>query len=137
MLCTYTRTVFVPDCEQTVDACTPNDKPEEDIAPVEDDSHISDLLEQEPGFPQMESPGMDEMDDSPQLEHDNTPSKSPTRHGYDDDQVSHPDSEPPGEEVNLQEDNNPVSGLKAQPDDLPSGPNNWNPDNLVPHLDTS
>ena len=78
--------------EQTVDARTHNDKTAEDIAPVEDDSHVSDLLEQEPGSPRMESPGVDEMDDSSRLEHNNDPSESPTRRGHDDDQVSHPDS---------------------------------------------
>ena len=121
--------------EQTVDACTHNDETAEDIAPVEDDSHVSDLLEQEPGSLRMESPGVDEMDDSSWLEHDNSPSESPTRCRHDDNWVSHPDSEPPDEEVNLQEDNDPVPGLEVQPDDLPSGPNNWNPDDLVPHLD--
>ena len=67
--------------------------------------------------------------------HDNDPSESPTRRGHDDDWVSHPDSEPPGEEVNPQEDDNPVPGLEVQPDDLPGGPNDWNPDDLVPHLE--
>ena len=94
--------------EQTVDAHTHNDETAEDIAPVEDDSHVSDPLEQEPGLPRMESPGVDEMDDSSRLEHDNNPSESPTRRGHDDNQVSHPDSEPPGEEVNPQEDDDPV-----------------------------
>ena len=121
--------------EQTVDARTHNDETAEDIAPVEDDSPVSDPLEQEPGSPRMESPGVDEMDDSSWLEHDNDPSESPTRRGHDDDRVSHPDSEPPGEEVNPQEDDDPVPGLEAQPDDLPGGPNDWNPDDLVPHLD--
>ena len=119
-----------------MDTCTHNDETAEDIALVEDDSHVSDLLEQEPGSPWMESPGVDEMDDSSWLEHDNAPSESPTRRGHDDDWVSYPDSEPPGEEVNLQEDDDPVPGLKVQPDDLPGGPNDWNPDDLVPHLDT-
>ena len=72
-------------CEQTVDAHTHNDKTAEDIAPVEDDSHVSDLLEQEPGLPWMESLGVDEMDDSSRLEHDNDPSESPTRRRHDDD----------------------------------------------------
>ena len=114
-------------------------KPTEDNALVlsEVDVHTPDLLEQElSGSPHMESPGLDERADSPQLEHNNAHSESPgVIHGAEGDWESQSEPDPPVDEVDLQEDNNPVPGLEAQPDDLPSGPNNWNPDNLVLDLD--
>ena len=117
------------DHEHTVDARIQDGKPAEDNALVlsEDDMHTPDPLEQEfSGSPLMESPGLDERADSPQLEHNNAHSKSPgVRHGAEGDWESQSELDPPIDEVDPQEDNDPVPlGLEVQPDDL------------VLHLDT-
>ena len=127
------------DREHTADARIQDGEPTEDNAPVlsEDDAHTPDPLEQElSGSPRMESLGLDERADSPQLEHNNAHSESHSvGHGAEGDRESQLEPDPPVDKVDPQEDNDPVPGLKAQPDDLPGGPNDWNPDDLVPHLD--
>jgi hypothetical protein len=100
-------------------------------APVEDKALVPDPQEEPPGSLQV---GMLELN-PPQSEHGHSP--SPPRNDLDDN--GNPQCMPNpkhGNEDGQQEDDDAAPGHEAQPDDLPGGPNDWNPDDLVPHLDT-
>jgi hypothetical protein len=105
-------------------------EPVDGTAPAEDEALVPDPQEEPPGSLQV---GMPELD-PPQSEHGHSP--LPSRNDLDDDGNPQcmPDPEH-GNEDGQQEDDDTAPGHEAQPDNLPSGPNNWNPDDLVPHLD--
>jgi hypothetical protein len=118
--------------EQTADAQAHEEDPTEGTGPAEHDAPVPDPLEQVPHG----SLHMDERADTPHPEHENAPSPTGYRPDTNDDWQSQstPDPEPLGNKGSQQEDDDPVPGPDTQPDDLPGGPNDWNPDVLVPHL---
>jgi hypothetical protein len=105
-------------------------EPVDGTAPAEDEALVPDPQEEPPGSPQV---GMLELN-PPQSEHRHSP--SPSQNDLDDNgNAQHMPDPKHGNEDSQQEDDNAAPGREAQPDDLPGGPNNWNPDDLVPHLD--
>jgi hypothetical protein len=114
----------------TPDVCVDKGEPINSTAPAEDEALVPDPQEEPPGSPQV---GMPELN-PPQSECRHSP--LPSWNDLDDDGNPQcmPDPEH-GNEDGQQEDDNAAPGREAQPDNLPGGPNDWNPDDLVPHLD--
>jgi hypothetical protein len=105
-------------------------EPIDDTAPVEDNALVPDPQEEPPRSPQV---GMPELD-PPQSECGHSP--LPSQNELDNDGNPQHMPEPKhGNKDGQQEDDDAAPGREAQPDDLPGGPNDWNPDDLVPHLD--
>jgi hypothetical protein len=95
-------------------------RPVDSTSFAEDNDLVQDPVQEPPGSPQAGMPELDERTEDPPPERVYSPSPSP----------HDPDNE--GREL---DDDDAAPGHEAQPDDLPGGPNDWNPDNLVPHLD--
>src|SRR6266702_4697329 len=119
-----------------------DDHPREDesMYPMQDDNMIPDPSDQEPReSPQMGALDTDGGDKAPHHEPgygDTDPLLTMQEGSHDADRdAQHLRSPPLDDDDNQQGDGSAYPGPDAQPDDLPGGPNDWNPDNIVPHLE--
>jgi hypothetical protein len=97
-------------------------RPVNGTPPAEDNDLVQDPPQEPPRSPQAGMLELDERTEDPPPEHIYSPLPLPSPHDPDDE----------GREL---DDDDAAPGREAQPDNLPGGPNDWNPDDLVPHLD--
>ncbi|SRR6266702_1754389 len=119
-----------------------DDHPREDesMYPMQDNNMVLDPSDQKPHeSPQMGALDADGGDETPHHKPsygDTDPLLTTQEGSHDADwDAQHLHSPPLDDDDNQQGDGSAYPGTDAQPDNLPGGPNNWNPDNIVPHLE--